>query len=701
MNLSSNSEEAKILDTIKKDTIHERLASGLLCAMVIPLIHFFTDAFYNGLFNNYSLKIMMLGMFTYNYFFRKSLPSRSKNFVLMISIAVTELSNIAMGALAVFYFPDCLVFYSQTSTLIYVYHESFLISKTVFLCLLAAKQTVIWTFYTYMYSGFYLKDISAYISGLISVFLLYILVGYYDYKKDISLCKSKLENQTMHKNILAVVDSISDSILIIDQSNKIIFANSYGNKLVNSSSASNFFKRKKYYRRYCEEANNKKKILEDINSLFKTSINTEVCFGILHQQNELFEWKGKLIFWNNKESIILCGRNVTHLVNMEKESSESKYKSALLRTVSHELRTPTSAVISLTQIIESSEHFSPENAERLEIIKDSCSYQLCLINDLLDYAQILSGCLKITKIYFNMHQLFLDCMKIIKVQLNEKAVKLELSIKNIPDLICSDPYRLKQVLLNLLSNARKFTQKGKIILETNYEKNNVMVRCKDTGIGIAKEKIKELFIPFGTLESSQNMNPQGVGLGLVISNMLVKELGGNGIKVDSEVGIGSCFSFYIHVDSESSNTNSDVAEENTKIFMKSIYPKTILKRNEILIVDDTNFNILALTQILKNEGFSCFSVMNGEDAINSVKARDFSCVIMDCEMPIMDGWEACKKINKMFEENLIRKIPPIIAYTAHTSEVYMNKCKEAGMKDVIIKPCTPEDLLNKVKYWME
>ncbi|OMJ94447.1 hypothetical protein SteCoe_2346 [Stentor coeruleus] len=701
MNLNSDSEEGKILDAIKKDTIHERLASGLLCGIIIPLIHLFSDAYYNGLNNNYSLKFMMIAMSLNHYFFRKSLPSRSKTFVLMISIAVTEISNIAMGALAVFYFPECLVFYSQTSALIYVYHEGYLISSTFFLCLLAAKQTAIWTFYTYAYSGFQLKETSAYIAGIICLFLLYFFIGYYDYKKDISLCKSKLENQTMHKNILAVVDSISDSILIIDQSNDIIFANSCGKKLVNSPSASKFFKGKKYYRCYCEKTNNDKKVIKDINLLFKTSINTEVCFGILHQQNELYEWKGKLIFWNNKESIILCGRNVTHLVNMEKESSESKYKSALLRTVSHELRTPTSAVISLTQIIESSERFSPENAERLEIIKDSCSYQLCLINDLLDYAQILSGCLKITNIFFNMHQLCLDCMKIIKVQLNEKAVKLEFCAKNIPDLIYSDPYRLKQVILNLLSNARKFTKKGRIVLDLSYEKCNVIVKCKDTGIGIAKDKIKELFVPFGTLESSQTMNPQGVGLGLVISNMLIKELGGIGIKVESEVGIGSCFSFYIHADCESSNTNSDVAEENIKVSIKSIYPKTILKRNEILIVDDTNFNILALTQILKNEGFLCYSAMNGEDAINFVRTRDFSCVIMDCEMPIMDGWEACKKISKMFEENIIKKIPPIIAYTAHTSDFIMNKCKEAGMKDVIIKPCTSEDLLSKVKCWIE
>ena len=396
----------------------------------------------------------------------------------------------------------------------------------------------------------------------------------------------------------------------------------------------------------------------------------------------------------------MFGKNVSHLIQLEKERSENQYKSALLRTVSHELRTPINAVLSMTELVKNSENVSNENQERLEIISASCNYQLCLINDLLDYAQIIAGCLKISKIPMNLNDLLCECLALIKFQIREQDVHLELKTFNLPEIIVSDPYRLKQILLNLLSNAKKFTRKGFIELEARCINKQLKINCKDTGIGIPSDKIAILFTQFGRIEENFSINQQGVGLGLVISNMLVKELGGNGITVTSEAGMGSCFSFNIEI-KEIPTSLMEIPEENTKISIPSIFTKSLLHKVEILIVDDTYFNVLALMQILKSEGItSCYSV-NGEDALLKIKKKNFDCILMDCEMPILNGWETTKKIHKLKAKKKLKKVPPIIGFTAHTSEDIKTKCFDSGMDDLIIKPCPKETMMAKIRYWLE
>ena len=398
--------------------------------------------------------------------------------------------------------------------------------------------------------------------------------------------------------------------------------------------------------------------------------------------------------------MILFGRNVTSIIQLEKDSSENQYKSVLLRTVSHELRTPINAILSMSDMIKNSENVTNENKERLDIISGSCTYQLCLIDDLLDFAQIIAGCLKVSKVAFNLNNLLKECIKLIQIQIQGQEIKLELKASNLPEIIISDPYRLKQIILNLLSNAKKFTKLGQILLKAEYSNNKLLIKCKDTGIGISEDKMSVLFTQFGKIEDSLKINPHGAGLGLIISNMLVRELGGEKIFVSSQLGTGSCFSFSLSIQ-ENYSYELEIPEENLMIELPSIFTKSMINKVEVLIVDDTYFNVIALMQILKSEGINCSYSLNGEDALVKIKKKQFSCVLMDCEMPILDGWETTKQIKQLCLNHEVSFLPPIIGFTAHSSESIRIKCFEVGMVDVITKPCPRELMTSKIKFWIE
>lgn len=696
--LSADTEaESHILEKIKLNSAHKRLVIGFISAIIISLLHLFCDTFDNGISENYPVKIILIFAVFYNLLFIKLLQKKSKKLLMISTIIVTELSNAVILCLGFIFYPNYLILYSQISALVYVFYQSFMFVSIKMLFFLAIKQTAIWAFCLYQYIGSSFIERIPMVLSIAGLLMFYFLTTFCEHLKDLNLSKSKNKAKTMHRNILGVVEAISDSILVINKNKNLIFCNTAGKNMIKGVSAEMFFSTAIYYRRYVNNKAFTGNVFNDIIELFTYKIDTEQVLGIVVLNEKLVEWKVKFIMWDNHPSVILCGHDVSYLVKMEKESNENQYKSALLRTVSHELRTPVCAIISISEAISSSQQLSLENMDRLDIINSSSNFQLCLINDLLDYAQILSCCLKVSKSYFNMHHLLLECLKIIKLQLRQRNVKLELVVKSIPELIFSDPYRLKQVLLNLLSNARKFTIKGKITLEASCENDTITVICEDTGIGIPEEKHKCIFTPFSKLEYSNSINPQGVGLGLVISNMLIKELGGTGIQISSEVDKGSKFSFSIPTNPTIGNNNLDVAEEDAQIVVPSIYTKTILHKFEILIVDDNYINILALIKMIESEGILYDFAMNGLEALEKIKCCRFSCIIMDCEMPIMDGWETCEKIMKMYEENEIKLCPKIIGHTAHNSDEALSRCWDCGMIDVIVKPCTKNILLGKLR----
>ena len=406
--------------------------------------------------------------------------------------------------------------------------------------------------------------------------------------------------------------------------------------------------------------------------------------------------------WEDKKVVILFGRDVTELIKFEKENMENSYKSSLLITVSHELRTPTNAMLAMSEILLDSKELSAENQERVTIITSFCSYLLCLINDLLDYAQIMAGCLKTVKVSFNLPKLLKECLSIFDIELNRANICSEIFYFNlIPDEIITDPYRLKQIIINLLSNAKKFTQYGSIKLSISYNAPMLTISCKDTGTGIEESKISTLFKTFGKIENIL-LNPLGVGLGLYISNMIIHELGGNGLRVSSILGEGSVFTFQIPIGVSSDlSPECEIADENSNISLPNSITTKLLEKYKILIVDDTYFNILAYFQIFKGEGLLCEHAMNGSDAIEKIKIMSFNCIIMDCEMNNISGWETTKVLKVLEANKEIKRLPPIIGTSAYDSDSVREECLSSGMDDFLAKPCPKKDTIEKIMHWIQ
>jgi signal transduction histidine kinase/ActR/RegA family two-component response regulator len=495
-----------------------------------------------------------------------------------------------------------------------------------------------------------------------------------------------------------IVGAIPDGIIVMDNDLKTVFYNARMKEITSGADTLNYLSGLQYYSRIGKQKTNF--ILDDILQAFNDDFGSDLNLGVTKKSDKLIEWKGKVIKWDSKTCVILYARDITRIMNLENESKENKYKSLLLRTVSHELRTPTNAVLTVAELMKESETLPKEHQEQVNIIYCSCSYLLCLINDLLDYSQMVAGCLKICIIQFNLSKLIEDCLKLIKIQIRSRPIDLKFNIDSkIPATISTDPNRLKQILLNLLGNSLKFTLSGTITLDVQINEEKLIFSILDTGIGIPSHKLSSLFQQFGKIESSMALNPQGAGLGLFISNMLTFRLGGSGIAVTSEEDIGSCFKFAI-----------TMVESTTGIFEVGKYPQGFVRPDlasgndknlslSILIVDDTHFNVMAIQQILDKEGIKSEYAMNGEEAIEKVKAKTYDLILMDCEMPLLDGWETTQKLKNMQARGDIEKLPRILGNTSHSFHDIREKCLSVGMDDVIVKPCPREDLVNAVKIW--
>jgi CheY-like chemotaxis protein len=361
---------------------------------------------------------------------------------------------------------------------------------------------------------------------------------------------------------------------------------------------------------------------------------------------------------------------------------------------------------------------------------------LFMINDILDLTQINNGKLRLNSVVFPLVDVINDVTKLIKFQAKQKGLLLTFENhfprSSFPVNFSSDPNRLKQIILNLLGNALKFTEKGqiKIIIEPPsqdleskrkiFHKENkiieasVIITVQDTGCGIKEEDQIHLFQLFGKLESSESkrVNQAGIGLGLAISQNLVRFLTNNKeeIKVKSEIGKGSSFSFTLH---SITNQNDEINEEDEEFFGTDEPPtmkcrtfsfrklSLMKKRKRILLVDDDQINILVLINFFKTfEDCDYDLAFNGLQAVDIVKqkAREklfYDIILMDCNMPVMDGFEATRNILQMVEKSEIPLVA-IIASTANASPHDYENCFKMGMVDYIAKPFLKAQLRAKI-----
>jgi PAS domain S-box-containing protein len=363
-----------------------------------------------------------------------------------------------------------------------------------------------------------------------------------------------------------------------------------------------------------------------------------------------------------------------------------KSKQQFLSNMSHEIRTPMNAIIGFTKVILKT-GLTAKQKEYLTAIKISGDALIVLINDILDLAKVDSGKMIFEQIPFKLNLSISLMLHLFETKIHEKNLKLVLEFdKNIPEVLAGDPVRLNQIILNLVSNAIKFTSIGQITVSINLlneDENNVFIQfsVKDTGIGISSEKIEGLFENFQQATSSTSRIFGGTGLGLAIVKQLVEPQGGT-LNVESSVDVGSTFSFILPFKKtdETLLLESEILEVDNE-----------LKDIKVLVVEDLELNQLLIRTLLDDFGFECEIAANGKLAIERLETKDFDIILMDLQMPEMNGFEATEYIR-----NKLKLTIPIIALTADVTTIDAEKCIEAGMNDYISKPIDEGKLFRKM-----
>ncbi|MFV8339474.1 PAS domain S-box protein [Flavobacterium sp. LB3P21] len=363
-----------------------------------------------------------------------------------------------------------------------------------------------------------------------------------------------------------------------------------------------------------------------------------------------------------------------------------KAKQQFLSNMSHEIRTPMNAIIGFTKVVLKTE-LTTKQKEYLNAIKMSGDALIVLINDILDLAKVDAGKMTFEKRPFKMKSSIAAMLHLFETKIQEKNLKLIKEYDNkIPDVLVGDPIRLHQIILNLVSNAVKFTSKGKIIVSVHLlheDEDKVIIEfaVTDTGIGIPKEKTGKIFENFQQASSGTSRLYGGTGLGLAIVKQLVEPQGGS-IRVRSTVNEGSTFSFTLSFQ----KTNAEAELENEIIELD-----TELKNIKVLVVEDIPLNQLLMKTLLDDFGFARDIAENGKIAIEKLKENDYDIILMDLQMPEMNGFEATEYIRNTMKSKI-----PIIALTADVTTVDLAKCKAVGMNDYIAKPIDERLLYSKI-----
>ncbi len=391
--------------------------------------------------------------------------------------------------------------------------------------------------------------------------------------------------------------------------------------------------------------------------------------------------------------------DIQELVNARDQAHAANIaKSEFLANMSHEIRTPMNAVIGLSNILAMSKPLTAQQTEFIKTLQLSAGSLLNLINDLLDISKIESRSIELEHIPFSIAELLEPVISVMSMRATEKGLNFVFDeMVSSGNTYIGDPTRIRQILLNLCSNAFKFTEHGEVRITLEFQArldnethDDVRIRVHDTGIGIAKDKLETIFHKFTQADSSINRKYGGTGLGLAITKTLTEIMGGE-ITVESREGVGSVFTICLplmrgdHVQ-QSSNTLASKAEQ------------LVINKNSplILLVEDYPPNILVATTLLELFGYQYEVASDGKEALNKIKSKRYALILMDVQMHGMNGFDATKAIRAHEKELGINPIP-IIGMTAHALTGDRERCLAVGMNDYIAKPFNPDDLKNRIQ----
>ncbi len=362
----------------------------------------------------------------------------------------------------------------------------------------------------------------------------------------------------------------------------------------------------------------------------------------------------------------------------------NRRRDEFMANMSHELRTPLNAVIGLAHILSRSERLNPREQQCVSMIRQSGDTLLALINNLLDYSKAETGSLQLEAIEFDLPETIEKTVMMMDAEVRSKGLALGLTYEGpLREYYVGDPLRLQQIMTNLLANAIKFTDKGRIDVKVALKSESANDSClsllvADTGIGIPADKVDIIFDKFMQADASVARSHGGSGLGLSICKALAEAMDGT-ISVQSTPGLGSTFTVNICLahSARDERMNADM--------------ETVEVHRNVLVVEDFEPNVLVVSSVLDELGYSYDVATNGMEGVRRVERGAYDLILMDVQMPGMDGFESTRRIRQMESERGIHRTP-IVAMTAHVFDRDKHKCLEAGMDDFIPKPFDPKQL---------
>jgi PAS domain S-box-containing protein len=494
-----------------------------------------------------------------------------------------------------------------------------------------------------------------------------------------------------------LLENIQESLIVIDNQGKIVFANQRAQQIYGVSDQDHFIKRiKDNIVPYDQEK--LMAISEYVGA--GNSWHGEQIMRVSGKEAAFMHHLNPLIDNNIVTGVVIISSDISELAAAREQAETANMaKSQFLANMSHEIRTPMIGILGSVDLL-SNTRLDKEQTANIEAIRQCGEQLLDIINQILDVSKIELGSVELNLELTDINQLIKQVTSIIEPVIKDKGLKLEVFIDSlIPSAILVDRLKLRQIILNLLYNSVKFTNHGKIginvILESKGQEKYLTVSVTDTGIGIPSDKLDKIFAPFNQADNSTCREFGGTGLGLYICKKLIGFLQGKMI-VESCPGEQTCFTFSIpikvdSVENVSLKPSSEISLLYKDDFMCEFVPISIL------VVEDNELNQKIVSQMLVNYGFEATTVNNGLECLNIMQRKNFDLILMDMQMPIMDGYEATRMIRKNKDWAQI----PIIAMTAHAMNGDREKCLAYGCTSYIAKPFKSDELALEIKEYLK
>lgn len=417
----------------------------------------------------------------------------------------------------------------------------------------------------------------------------------------------------------------------------------------------------------------------------------------LTRANPIRDNKGRIVRWFGTNTDIQDAKITEENLNLAKDAAEyaSKTKSAFLANMSHEIRTPLGAIMGFVDLLRQPTIDKQEFDNYIDVISRNSKSLLRIIDDILDLSKVEAGKMTIEKIDFSLPEMIGDFYSLMGLRARNKQIEFLLTANtNLPKIIHSDPTRIRQILMNVVGNAIKFTEKGRVELAVSFRDSYLEFKVTDTGTGISEEQAAKLFQPFTQADTSTTRKFGGTGLGLVLTRTFAAALKGDFWLESSELGKGSVFIAKVKVDLPESTefiNQPDFVFSKDAVEVSNAAVK--LQGIKVLLADDASDNRTLISLLLTKAGAEVTAVENGQLAIDLAMKTNYDVILMDIQMPVMDGYEA----TRLLRESNIKT--PILALTAHAMKDERDRALSSGFTDFVPKPIHRSELISIVRKY--